>query len=164
MRKILIAIIAFFLVSPAFAQTTSNSYMALQKIAPAAVRFVQGTDSAGTYKTLYTGGTNGSVCYNIMLNANDQTASHTITLRYVTAAAVSYDICVTTTAPANPAIGANLFGAAQGFLVSNICPAAISQAGNTYMQLKSGDTLQATFGTALTAGDQINIVAQCGDY
>lgn len=167
MRKILLALSALsalLFAAPALAQTTPNSYMALQTIAPAAQKFVQGTDAPGTYKTIYTGGVRGSICFNLIAIANDQTTPHLLTVRYVTAAASPFDMCTATVAPANPAVGANQFGPAVGILVSNNCPMAISQAGNTYMQLKAGDTLQATYATALTAADQINFIAQCGDY
>jgi hypothetical protein len=36
--------------------------------------------------------------------------------------------------------------------------------GNPYIILVSGDTLQATFATALTSTDFVNIVAQCADF
>jgi hypothetical protein len=163
MRKIL-ALLALLVASPALAQTTPNSYMALQKIAPSAQKFIQGTDTAGTYKTIYIGGTNGSICFNLIAMSNDQTTPHLVSIRYTTASAATFDICSATVAPAVPAIGANLFGPAVGVFVTNFCPLPISQAGNAYIQLKAGDTLQATFTTALTATDQINLIAQCGDF
>ena len=36
--------------------------------------------------------------------------------------------------------------------------------GNPYLQLVSGDTIQATFATNLTSTDVINIVTECGDF
>jgi hypothetical protein len=36
--------------------------------------------------------------------------------------------------------------------------------GNTYIQLISGDTLKATFATALTSADQIEMFASCADF
>jgi hypothetical protein len=163
MRKIL-ALLALLIATPALAQTTPNSYMALQKIQPAAQKFVQGVDAPGTYKTIYIGGTNGSICFNLIAMANDQTTPHLVSIRYTTAAAATFDICSATVSPASPALGANLFGPAVGVFFANNCPLPISQAGNAYMQLKAGDLLQASYTTALTAGNQINLIAQCGDF
>ena len=42
--------------------------------------FVQGTDSAGTYKTLYTAGANGSKIVACMLTSTDGSATHVVTL------------------------------------------------------------------------------------
>lgn len=164
MRKIL-ALFALLIASPALAQTVPNQYFALKNIGPAGVSFIQGTDSPGTYKTIYTGASNGSVCFSLVANSNDQSTSHPLTLRYTVppgTAAFQYDICTATVG--NNALAANTFGPAVAILVSNNCPMAISQVGNTYMQLKSGETLQLTFSGTLTAADRINGVAQCADY
>jgi hypothetical protein len=40
----------------------------------------------------------------------------------------------------------------------------VDQYGNPYLQMVSGDTLQATFATALTSSDLINFVSSCSDF
>lgn len=164
MRKIL-ALFALLIASPALAQTVPNQYFALKNIQPVGISFLQGTDSPGTYKTLYTGASQGSICFGVVANSNDQSASHQLTLRYTVppgTVAFQFDICTATVG--NNALAANLFGPAVAILVSNNCPLPISNAGNTYKQLKSGETLQLTFGTALTASDRINVIGECGDF
>src|SRR5271165_5399153 len=58
--------------TPVFVQTPNRGI----------VQFLQGTDSAGTYKTLYTGGSNGSKCTGMYITSNDA-ASHLVTIQLV---------------------------------------------------------------------------------
>ena len=67
------------------AATTPNSVVTPQIPNRGVVQFLQGTDNVGTYKTLYTGGTNGSRCYGMLMNNNDTSTTHLITVQIVNA-------------------------------------------------------------------------------
>ena len=62
MKKLLLSIVTAIalMATPVLAATTPNSVVTAQTPKLAVVQFLQGTDTAGTYKTLYTGGANGS--------------------------------------------------------------------------------------------------------
>lgn len=50
-------------------------------------------------------------------------------------------------------------------MTSTIWPGLpVDSDGNPYILIASGDTIQATFATALTAADVLNIVATCSDF
>ena len=68
MKRIIFALCTVLLASPAFAAVTANSVVTAQTPNRGVVQFLQGTDSAGTYKTLYTAGTNGSICFGLNPN------------------------------------------------------------------------------------------------
>ena len=160
-RFILPVILALGIVAVADAAVTPNSYVTPQTPNNGKVQFLQGTDSAGTYKTLYTGGSNGSRCYAIWMTTNDGTATHLVTVQVVNSA-VKYGGTAFTTV-----LGA---GFTTGVPPQNIMTAAnwpglpVDQYGNPYVQLVSGDTIQATFATSLTASTVINMQASCSDF
>ena len=53
----------------------------------------------------------------------------------------------------------------QNLMSASVWPGLpVDEYGNPYIQLISGDTIQATFATALTSTAVINIVASCGDF
>lgn len=162
MKRICAGLLAALLgVSSALAATTPNSLIAPQALNLGATNFIQGTDSAGTYKTIYTGGTNGSKCFALMLDSNDQAAAHQIVLRIVHST-VTYDIATYTT---QIGLAGSTFGPTANLMSATNWPGLPTDvSGNPYIYLVSGDTLRATFATALTAGNSINIVAMCGDF
>ena len=147
---------------PALAAVTPNSQVTPQTPKLGIVQFLQGTDAAGTYKTLYTGGTNGSICKAIVATTNDASASHLVTVQLVNTAVKYGGTAVNV--PGN-----------SGF-ATLIPPVALMSAGNwpglpsdgsgtQYIYLSgSGDTIQATFATALTASAVLNLIAVCADY
>src|ERR1700727_2044141 len=69
-RKLLVIAILICAAQFAHAATTPNSVVTAQTPNRGVVQFLQGTDSAGTYKTLYTAGANGSKC-NAMWSTNN---------------------------------------------------------------------------------------------
>jgi hypothetical protein len=157
--KKLLAILAVLLlgISPTFAATTPNSFITPQVPNRGLARFVQGTDAALTPKTLYTAGANGSRCYMIWASTNDSVA-HPVTIT-ITNAATLY-----TANTVNVPSGA---GGSAGVPSVNLMWSAlpIDQYGNFYIQIVSGDTLQAYFSTAFVSGGSVvAVVATCWDY
>lgn len=159
---ILVPILAFgFVATVAWAATTPNSYIAPQTPNRGIVQFLQGTDNAGVYKTLYTSGSNGSRCYGMWMTSTDSTA-HLVTVQ-INNASVKYGGTAVTTGTTTP-------GFANGAPAINLMSAGnwpglpVDQYGNPYVQLVSGDTIQATFATNLTASNLVNIVASCSDF
>lgn len=151
----------------ALAAVTPGSIVTLQAPAVGLVQFLQGTDSAGTYKTLFTAGvggtpsSSGSKCNALWLTTDDGTATHVVTVQ-VSRGGIRYGgVAVTTTLSQGFVNGTpplNLFA-------PTIWPGLpLDSDGNPYLQLMAGDLLQATYATALTASTRINLVINCGDY
>lgn len=148
-------------VHEAFAAVTPNSVVTPQTPTRGTVQFLQGTDTAGTYKTLYTVLTNGARCNAMWSTNNDASATHLLTVQIVNTAVKYGGTSVTTTINQGFANGT----APLNLMSSTNWPGLPLDSGqNPYLQLVSGDTLQATFATALTAGDVVNIVASCQEY
>ncbi len=147
--------------SQANAATTPNSLVTPQTPNRGIVQFLQGTDTAGTYKTLYTAGTNGSRCYGMLLNSNDTATTHLVTVQIVNTAVKYGGAALTAGLSAGFANGS----AAQPIMSSSVWPGLpVDQYGNPYIQLISGDTVQATFATSLTTSAVINLYVVCNDY
>lgn len=151
-----------FGVNAANAATTPNSFVSPQTPNRGVVQFLQGTDNAGTYKTLYTAGANGSRCYGMLMNNNDVTTTHLVTVQIVNTAVKYGGAAATTTLSA----GFSNSTAGQPLMAPSVWPGLpVDQYGNPYIQLVSGDTVQATFATALsTTGNVINIYTSCSDF
>lgn len=170
MRKILITLLVTTIIFAAwvhfaYAATTPNSIITPQVPNRGIVQFLQGTDTAGTYKTLYTAGTNGSMVFGIYATTNDATASHLVTCQIVNTAVKYGGMAMT--------IGGSTLGAAgfaNGVPALNILSSinwpglALDANGNRYFYMVSGDTLQCTFATTLTSTDVINLVAITTDF
>jgi hypothetical protein len=146
--------------SPAFGAGTPNSFVTPQTPNRGIAQFTS-SSSAGTYVTLYTAGTNGSRCYGLWATSNDAT-SHLVTVQLVNSATKYGGVAIAT--------GTTTPGFASGAPSLNLMAAAnwpglpVDQYGNPYLQMISGDTLQATFATAITATDVVNLVASCSDF
>ena len=141
--------------------TTPNTFV--NPITPnrGVVQFLQGTDSAGTYKTVYTAGSNGSKCTGIWETNNDASATHLITLQIVNTSVKYGGVAITSIENAGFANAT----AAQNLMAPGVWPGLPRDSdGNPFIMLISGDTLQATFATSLTSSDLINIVATCVDF
>lgn len=160
----LFAVALAFLLAPLAAQSavSTNSFVTLQTPILSVVQFLQGTDSPGTYKTLVTGGTNGSKIIGLIATTNDASASHLLTCQLVRSA-VSYGgvaITISTNSGfANATPPVNL-------MTSSTWPGLpIDSDGNPFLYLSgTGDTLQCTFATALTSTDVINVIAIVGNF
>lgn len=155
-----LALLAAFAIN-AVAATTPNSIVTAQVPSRGIVQFLQGTDTAGTYKTLYTAGSNGSKCNAMWSTNNDGTTTHLITVQVVNSAVKYGGVAVTSVLSAGFANATP----AQNLMVSSLWPGLpLDSDGNPFIELNTGDTLQATFATALTTSDLINIVANCVDF
>lgn len=125
--------------------------------------FVEGTDAAGTYKTIYTAGASGSKIVSVTAT-NDDSVSHLMTLS-VTRSGVDYVIgaalcqAVAGTGGNSPL---DLFAGAS----SGNTPIALPKDndGQRYILLQSGDTLRATFATVLTSGKRLSVAANGADF
>lgn len=156
-----LALLAALFAAPAFATTTPNSIITAQTPNRGLVQFLEGTDTAGVYKTLYTAGANGSKCFAVWESNNDGSATHLVTLQIVSATVKYGGVAITTasndgTAASTPA---------KNFISAAVWPGLpVDGNGNPYIFLASGDTLQATFATSLTSGKAVNLAATCVDY
>lgn len=126
--------------------------------------FVQGTDSAGTYKTLHTAGSNGSKVTGINVTTDDGSATHVLTLA-LTRSATNYVIGAYTL-PVNSGtdgstVGVNMLAGGPAGLIPGL---PLDSDGQPYLLMESGDTLRLTFATALTAGKRIDVVTIASDF
>jgi len=162
MKRLLVSLIAACLLasSPAaWAAVTVNSVVTAQTPNNGKQNFAQGTDSAGTYKTIYTAGANGSKCNGLVIANNDPSATHVITLEIVNGG-TSYPLATfVTTSPTS-----GQYSTVNAINSTNWPGLPLDSDGNPYVQLISGDTLKATFATALTSSDQIEVFAACADF
>src|SRR5579862_325377 len=160
-RILLAAALLLGCLDAAAAATTGNNFITAQTPTVGVVQFLQGTDSAGTYKTIYTGATNGSKCYGGYITSNDST-SHLVTFQLVRSTVKYGGMAIST--------GTTLPGFANGvppiaFMSSSNWPGLpTDNSNNPYLLLASGDTLQATFATSLTSSDLISVVVECADF
>lgn len=149
---------AILATAPVFASVTANSVITAQTPTNGKQNFVQGTDSPGTFKTVYTAGTNGSRCNGLTVANNDPSATHVVTIE-VANGANSYPLGTFVTA--EPTAGQYSTVGALGSVIFGL-PVDVN--GNPYIQLVSGDTLKVTYASALTSADQIVVYASCSDF
>lgn len=161
MRFILCALALLFGISAAHAAVTANSVVTAQTPTRGIVQFLQGTDSAATYKTLYTAGSNGSLCKAMWMTTDDGSATHLMTVQIVNGGIKYGGTALTTVLSA----GFTTANPPQNLMAPSVWVGLpLDNNGNPYIQLASGDTIQATFGTSLTASTRVNIVAACADF
>jgi hypothetical protein len=162
LKRLLPCLVILLLISwPIGAAVTPNSPVTPQTPNRGVVQFLQGTDTAGTYKTLYTAGANGSDCSALWLTTNDGSATHLVTVQIVNSSVKYGGVAITTVESAgfaNAVPAMNLFQ-------STIWPGLpLNSDGNPFLRIVSGDTIQATFATSLTSSTVINLVMSCADY
>jgi hypothetical protein len=163
MRKLLFLLPLLLGIGVAEAAVTPNSVVTPQTPNRGVVQFTS-SSSAGTYATLYTGGTNGSKCEGLWAT-NSDTVSHLVTVQIINSTVKYGGVAVTVPAGAGfvagvPPVALLTSGP------SGVWPGpAVDSDTNSYINLVSGDTLQATFATSITSGDVVNVVASnCADY
>lgn len=163
MRKALLLATTMFCLPflEADAATTPNSVVAPQVPNRAVQQFLQGTDAAGTYKTVYTAGSNGSRCYALWTTNNDSGVTHLLTLQLVNGGIKYGGVAITSVESAGFANAAP----AQNLLAPTNWPGLpLDTNGNPYIAMVSGDTLQMTFATTLSAAAVINVTGVCSDF
>jgi hypothetical protein len=160
-KKIGLLIVLLLCANPALAAVTANSIVTCQTPKDGLVQFLQGTDVAGTYKTAYTAGTNGSKITALVTNNNDASATHLITCQIVNGG-VKYGLVALTSVVnagfANATPSQNLMS------TGNVVGLPLDSDGNPYFTIASGDTLQCTYATALTSTDLINVYVNACDF
>ena len=144
------------------AVTSTPVFVQTAKITPQ--NFVQGTDAAGTYKTVYTAGANGSKVTAINVTTDDGSATHVMTL-VLTRSATDY-VIGSYTLPVNSgtdgsAASVDMIKGGPNSLITGL---PSDNDGQTYLFMESGDTLRLTFATALTSTKRIGVVTIGADF
>lgn len=161
LRLSCLAAFLFCLGFPAFAAVTQNVVVAPITPNRGITQFLQGTDVAGTYKTVYTAGANGSDISSIVLNNNDPSATHLMTCQLVNGGVKYGGAAITPVV--NSGFATNV--PPVNMIDPGIWPGlAADPNGNPILRMISGDTLQCTFATALTSTDLINVYVEAWDY
>jgi hypothetical protein len=143
----------------ALAALSPNSVITAQTPNRGLLQFTNAS-TAGTYATLYTAGANGSVCKGLWVDNSDTGTTHLITVQLVNSGTKYGGATLTTTV--SPGTGQFV---EQGILNGAVWPGLpTDQNANSYLYLISGDTLQATFATAITASTQVDLHAVCADF
>ena len=162
MKRLLLLALLFGLAvaGPGYAALVANPTFP-QQPQLALVQFLQGTDTAGTYKTLYTGATNGSKVTGLWMNTNDGTATHVVTCQLKRSTVLYGGVAVTTVLSAGFANATP----PQNLMSPVVWPGLpIDANNNPYFFLNLNDLIQCTFATALTASTVINVQAVVGDF
>lgn len=160
LKRLLFAAALGLLIAHAEAATTPNSVITAQTPNRGVVQFTS-SSTAGTYATLYTAGSNGSRCNGMWMSNNDASATHLVTVQIVNSSTKYGGTALTSVSSAGFANATP----AQNLMSSTIWPGLPTDSdGNPYLQLVSGDTIQATFATSITSSDVVNIVVSCADF
>lgn len=134
------------------AVTHQGVYVQTPKITPAAFT---NSDSANTKKTIATAGSNGSKVVGITATSTD--TSTRIAQLWLTRSAVSSLLCSLIVSVAAGSDGAV---AASNLINTTIWPSLpVDNDGQPYFFLESGDTLQVSFTTQVTAAKEIDVAA-----
>lgn len=142
---------------------TPNSIITPQTLGNGYVSFVQGTDPAGTAKTILTAGASGARCY-AGISGNTNSVTHGVIILHKSAAGQTYvGTSFTTVANAGGMSGTPVLP--QSFINSVVWPGLpVDQNGNMFVQLNPGDSLQALYVTALSASSHLDIVTYCSNF
>lgn len=156
---VLLSLLSLF-VLPSQAAVTVNSIVTPQTPNRGVVQFLPASTPTA-YLTLYTAGANGSKCFSMWATSNDS-AAHVLTVQLVNAT-IKYGGMTLTTGTSLPGFATGV--GALNLMSSTVWPGLpLDSDGNPYIILASGDTLQATYTTAVTAADAVNIVTTCSDF
>lgn len=143
-----------------------EAYAAAAPVFPAVVKTkataFTGADTPGVYKTIYTAGASGGKCVAATLHWNDQGAAHVVTLR-ITVDSVAVDLISLST---SIGLSSGTLGTPLSFFDPSIFPGlpADGTGGNSMILLGAGDTVSATYTTAVTAGYTVEVLVQCQDF
>lgn len=127
------------------------------KITPAA--FTNG-DAANTKKTLVTAGSDGSKVFAVTAASTDSSAR--VAQLWLTRSATSYLLASTNVPITSGSDGAT---PATDLLTATLWPGmAFDNGAQTYIILQSGDTLQVSFTTQVTAAKEIDVTAVFANF
>lgn len=154
---LIIVVIACWMHRLGYAAVTPNSVITAQTPNRGILQFLPAS-TPGNYGTVYTAGANGSRCNALWVDNNDASATHIITCQLVNTAIKYGGWSLTTVSPA----GATSFN--QASLMPSTTIVGGDSDGNPFIQMISGDTLQCTYATAVTAAEQVDVHAQCADF
>lgn len=146
-------------IAPALAAVTTTPAM-LQAPKIGLQQFVQGTDAPNAYKTIYTGGTNGSRVVSLIAFSNDAAAAHSV-ICSISRSATVYTL-ISTTVPINA--GTSVAPAVDILNGSQFVGLPLDADGNHYLYLQASDILECAYVTALTTGTQITLSAVGADF
>lgn len=139
------------------ALTNTVPFLQTAKITPAA--WVN-ADSANTKKTICTAGANGTKVVGLLLTSTDSSAR--IAQIWLTRSATSY-LLGSVTVPVTA--GSDGVTAAVNALDPTMIPGLpVDNDGQSYLFLQSGDTLQVSFTTQVTAAKEIDAVGVSADF
>ena len=162
-RLLGLLVLAIFGSWAAWAATTQNAIVTTQVPKFSSCTFVQGTDVAGTYKTCYAGGVNGSKIRGIYVSSNDVSAAHLVTVQVSsssTAHCSPQSNCLggaAITIPINSGF-ANGVPSVNAMSPLNWPGLPNDSDANPFLYLTGTSyTIEATFTTALTASTQIAV-------
>lgn len=141
---------------------TANSAVTPQTPKNCWANFIQGTDAAGTWKTLYIAGANGSKVFGIVGVTNDGTA-HAASLRLNAGGTTALAPFVTQTVSINAGNASGTIGQAL-LTTTQIGGLGIDQNGNLFLALAASDTLQATYATTLGSSSTLSVFGIAADF
>lgn len=160
-KKLLLAS-ALFIPGLVFAQSVFNQAAIPNQVTPRALNL---TGAPSSTVAIFTAGSKGGMCWGGMLNTNDQTLTHLITLsRTISGVTANYTSFTTVNGlPANT-LGApiNLFSVAALGANNPIFP--INQSGNQAMEFGPGDSWGINWVGTITATNSIGVTAECANF
>ena len=172
MRWLLLLLV--LLAVPVHAAVTPNSYITPQTSKTTTTHFVQGTDTAGTYKTIYVPtSTSGSRIVGIWVTTTDGSLSHLVTVAVSSSTSSHCGTMATSTTCAPGAavtVAANSGFAAStpavNLLTSTNWPGLpVDSDGNPYLALSDNtQTIELTFATALTSSTKLSVTVIASDF
>lgn len=141
---------------------SSNSVVLPQVPRVGLTHFTEGVDVAGTLKTIFTPGANGSKVGAILATSEDGTADHLVNM-YLTRSAEDFLLNAKNVPMASGAGGSvpsvDMFGDTS--LVQGL---PLDADGQPYLFLEPDDLLKAKFTTALTAGKRLTLMVIGADF
>jgi hypothetical protein len=139
---------------------TPNSVVSPQTPSRGLVRFVGTTDGTATLKALYTAGTNGSKVLGIV-GVNAGATAHNVTLMIVNGGTNYQGNVVNLGTQA----GNNGTVTPVALMSASVWPGLpVDSNGNPYLELNSGDTLEAEYATAQATTETISLYCVAQDY
>jgi len=150
--------------------TTPNSAILPQTPLVKCIQFLQGTDAAATYKTVLTGGANATKVVGIFVTSFDPSASHLFTVQISSSTSGHCSPATSCFGGAAVTIPVSAGSAAAAPAINMMAPAnwpglPRDSDGNPFFYLTDNTwTVEATFATAITSTDWLNVCAVYGNF